>query len=355
MRAFRPKRQRAGKAVRAMFNLLKSDIYRLVHGKMLWVSLALTALFVVGAAGLVWFATTPQFAQMVAEQAEHDQQNATASDYRQDDTSLSAAETTAEETTEPTPEATTGVALDVADAAAAADLTPEEVETLNEKELPSRTDAYAQMLVTGGALAMIVSLVTAIFLANDFETGFAKNVFVGRGRRRVAYYFEKLVLCGVLSAVFLLAGMVLTDGAFALAGFEYRASETLGEYWGWVALAWLAVTMYAMATGATVLLTRSKAVGIVFALVVATGALASIVMTVASTFAPAFPVLDDAVKWLPTSSVALLSSGGVGLLSSTEGTAFAGLAVPAQVALVLGAAIAACVALAAAVGPRKDV
>lgn len=337
-----------------MFNLLKSDIYRLVHGKMLWVSLALTALFVVGAAGLVWFATTPQFAQMVAEQAEHDQQNATASDYRQDDMSLSAAETTAEGTTEPTPEATAGMAVRFTDGSGA-NLTPEEVETLNEKELPSRTNAYAQVLVAGGVLATIVSLVIALFLANDFETGFAKNVFVGRGRRRAAYYLEKLVLCGVLSAAFLLAGMVLTDGAFALAGFEYRASETLGEYWGWVALAWLAVTMYAMATGATVLLTRSKAVGIVFALVVATGALASIVMTVASTFAPAFPVLDDAVKWLPASSVALLSSGGVGLLSSTEGAVLAGLAVPAQVALVLGAAIAVCVALAAAVGPRKDV
>lgn len=337
-----------------MFNLLKSDIYRLVHGKMLWVSLALTALFVVGAAGLVWFATTPQFAQMVAEQAEHDRQNATASDYRQDDMSLSAAETTAEGTTEPTPEATAGMAVRFTDGSGA-NLTPEEVETLNEKELPSRTNAYAQVLVAGGVLATIVSLVTAIFLANDFETGFAKNVFVGRGRRRAAYYLEKLVLCGVLSAAFLLAGMVLTDGAFALAGFEYRASEALGEYWGWVALAWLAVTMYAMATGATVLLTRSKAVGIVFALVVATGALASIVMTVASTFAPAFPVLDDAVKWLPASSVALLSSGGVGLLSSTEGAVLAGLAVPAQVALVLGAAIAVCVALAEAVGPRKDV
>ena len=354
MCAFRLKRQRAGKAVRAMFNLLKSDIYRLVHGKMLWVSLALTALFVVGAAGLVWFATTPQFAQMVAEQAEHDQQNATASDYRQDDMSLSAAETTAEGTTEPTPEATAGMAVRFTDGSGA-NLTPEEVETLNEKELPSRTNAYAQVLVAGGVLATIVSLVTAIFLASDFETGFAKNVFVGRGRRRAAYYLEKLVLCGVLSAAFLLVGMVFTDGSFAIAGFEYRASEALGEYWGWVALAWLAVTMYAMATGATVLLTRSKAVGIVFALVVATGALASIVMTVASTFAPAFPVLDDAVKWLPTSSVALLGSGGVGLLSSTEGTALAGLAVPAQVALVLGAAIAVCVALAAAVGPRKDV
>ena len=55
-----------------MFNLLKSDVYRLVHGKMLWVGLAFLALVVVGAAGLVWFATTPEFAQMVNEQAQEE-------------------------------------------------------------------------------------------------------------------------------------------------------------------------------------------------------------------------------------------------------------------------------------------
>ena len=34
-----------------MFNLLKSDVYRLVHGKMLWVGLAFLALVVVGRPG----------------------------------------------------------------------------------------------------------------------------------------------------------------------------------------------------------------------------------------------------------------------------------------------------------------
>ena len=53
-----------------MFNLLRSDVYRLVRGKMLWVGLSFLALVVVGAAGLVWFATTPEFAQMVSEQAQ---------------------------------------------------------------------------------------------------------------------------------------------------------------------------------------------------------------------------------------------------------------------------------------------
>ena len=55
-----------------MANILRMDLYRLVHGKMLWVGLAFLALVVVGAAGLVWFATTPEFAHMVNEQAQEE-------------------------------------------------------------------------------------------------------------------------------------------------------------------------------------------------------------------------------------------------------------------------------------------
>ena len=52
-----------------VFNLLKSDAYRLMHGKMLWVLTVALLVFVAGAVGLVWFGTTPEFAQMVNEQA----------------------------------------------------------------------------------------------------------------------------------------------------------------------------------------------------------------------------------------------------------------------------------------------
>ncbi|BAK43658.1 ribose/xylose/arabinose/galactoside ABC transporter permease [Eggerthella sp. YY7918] len=307
-----------------MFNLLKSDIYRLVHGRMLWVGLALLAAFVAFTVGLVWFATTPVFAQMVNEQAEANMS-----------------------------ETPSGGVVKITNGNSA-ELTHEEAEALNEKVLPSRTNAYAQTLISGGVLALFVSLTIALFLVSDFETGFAKNVFAGR-RRRAAYYLEKLMLCGVLTSVFLLAGMVLTDGGFMLAGFEYRFVETVGKYWSWVALAWLAVVTYVVATSVVVLLTRSKAAGIAFAIIIATGMLASLVMTVASALAPAFPVLADAVKWLPTFSVKLLGSGGIGLLSSTEGTALVGMTVLTQIALVAGMVIAACTALALAICPRKDV
>ncbi|OUO86017.1 hypothetical protein B5F40_15490 [Gordonibacter sp. An230] len=333
---------------------MKSDLYRLAHGKMLWVGLALMALLVAGAAGLLWFATTPQFAQMVADQAERDRQDMTTGSYQQDGSGQLTAEEGAEGASTEMPEATTGGGFRITDGSGAS-LTPEEVSSFSEKMLPSRTGSYAQMLISGGLLAMVVSLVAALFLASDFETGFAKNVFAGRSRRRAAYHVEKLVLCGVLTAVFLLVSVAATEGAFALAGFEYRAAETLGEYWGWMGLAWLSVMVYAVATGAVVLLSRSKAVGIVFAIIVASGMLANIVVMLASAFAPAFPILNDAVKWLPASGVKLLGSGGVGLLTSTEGTALAGLTASVQVALVSGAAIAVCTALASAVGSRKDV
>lgn len=308
-----------------MYNLLKSDLYRLVHGRMLWVSLVVLVAFVALMVGLVWFATTPTFAQMVNEQAETGQVVETSS----------------------------GGVVSITDGSGAK-LTPEQTEALNDKTLPSRTSSYAQGFTSGGMLAMFVSLVMALFLVGDFETGFAKNVFAGRNRR-VTYYLEKLVLCGAMCAAFLLLGMVLTDVGFAIAGFGTRSVETLGEYWGWAGLAWLAVMLYTAVTAAAVLLTRSKAVGIVLAIVVSSGVVATVVMSVASALAPALPVLADAVQWLPTASVKLLGSGGVGLLGSTEGTALAGLTAPAQIALVAGVVIAACTALVATVCPRKDV
>ena len=133
-----------------MFNLLKSDVYRLVHGKMLWVGLAFLALVVVGAAGLVWFATTPEFAQMVNEQA-------------QEEARQSGATVTI---TSPN-----GAGLDA-----------EEVQALNEKVISSRTYSYGNTFMVG-FLGLILAVLAALLASSDFDTGFAKNVLAGRGDR----------------------------------------------------------------------------------------------------------------------------------------------------------------------------
>ncbi|MFR1638471.1 MAG: ATP-binding protein [Eggerthellaceae bacterium] len=156
-----------------MYNLLKSDLYRLVHGKMLWVALGCLVVLAAGSGWFVWFGTT-----------------------------LPGASTTSE------------LAWD------------------------SRTHTYAQLLIEGGVLPIIVSIMVALLFAGDYETGFAKSVFAGRPRR-APYFVERLALCGLLCAAFLLAGAFVADASFAVFGSAYQRVETVGEYWTWLGLAWL--------------------------------------------------------------------------------------------------------------------
>ena len=297
-----------------MFNLLKSDVYRLVRGKMLWVGLAFLALVVVGAAGLVWFATTPEFAQMVSEQAQEEARQSGAT------------------VTLTTPNG--------------ADLDAEEVQALNEKVIGSRTYSYGNTFMVG-FLGLILAVLAALLASSDFDTGFAKNVLAGRGDRR-AYFAEKLVLIAVLCGVFLLAGMLLSDAVYAVLGFSYERTETVAEYWSWAGLSWLVLTSYAF------LAARSKTVGVVFAALVPTGFLESMVLGAAAVLAPAMPLVGDAVQWLPLSVQQRLAAGGTGLFEAGA-SAVAGLPAAAQALIVFGAIAAVCAALSLTACRRRDV
>lgn len=303
-----------------MFNLLKSDIYRLVHGKMLWVGLACLAFVVVGAAGLVWFATTPEFAQMVNEQAQEEarQNGATAT------------------LTSPN----------------GADLDAEEVQVLNDKVISSRTYSYGNTFMVG-FLGLIVAVLAALLASSDFDTGFAKNVLAGRGDRR-AYFAEKLVLIAALCGVFLLAGMLLSDAVYAVLGFSYRYTETVGEYWSWAGLTWLVLTAYAFLGALIAWATRSKTVGVVLAALVPTGFLESMVLGAAAVLAPAVPLVGDMMQWLPTSVQQRMAVGGAGLFE-TGGSAVAGLPPAAQVLIVFGAIVIVCAALSLTACRKRDV
>ena len=184
-----------------MLNLLKSDLYRLVHGKMLWVGLAALLAVVVGAAGLIWFATTPLFAEMVNEQAANNQAAANAG-------------------------STWNMQLTTPNNA---DLDAAEVEALNEKVINSRTYSYGSTFMVG-FLGLIVSVLAALIAASDFDSGFAKSVLAGR-RSRLPYFGEKLLLIALVCGAFLLVAMVASDAAYLLLGFSYEHAETVGEFW----------------------------------------------------------------------------------------------------------------------------
>lgn len=304
-----------------MFNLLKSDGYRLVHGKMLWVALALLLAVVACGAGLVWFASTPMFAEMVNEQT---QQNLEES----------------------------GSALTIT-TPNDADLTEDEVQILNEKVIDSRTYSYGNTIMVG-FLGVIVSVLAALIAASDFDSGFVKNVLTGR-RSRLGYFGGKLVLIALLCGAYLLVGMAASDAAYALAGFTYERVETVAEFWGWTALSWLELTAFAFLAALVVWATRSKVAGILLAALVPSGVAESALMTAAIALAPAFPALGEAVKWLPLSTSKLLAAGGTGLLEAGEGAVVAGLPVAGQALLVFGVLAAVCAAVTLAACHRRDV
>lgn len=308
---------RAERVVFAMFNLLKSDVYRLVHGKMLWVSIGALLIICLCGGLAVWFGTTPEFAAMVNEQA---QENV--------------------ETQE-------GIS-----ASNGADLTGEEVQALNEKVLKSRTYAYGNTFMTI-FLELIVSLIAALLAASDFDSGFAKNICSGRQNRTV-YYGEKLVLIALICGGLLLIGMLISDVVYAVAGFSYSYTETVGEFWAWMGLAWLQLIAYAFATTCVVWAARSKTLGVVFAALMSTGFVESLLNTAALGLSPAFPVVANVIAWFPVHLQKLMSFGGATLFTAGD-PLVAGMPVAGQVLLVFGAIAVVCATLSLTACRRKDV
>lgn len=138
------------------------------------------------------------------------------------------------------------------------------------RTLASPADMLGDMAVSGGALAVVVSLVTALFLAQDFSMRFARNLVMDR-RGRVRYYGEKLVLVGLLAAFYLAVAALAGAASFAAAGFTYAAASPLGDLALFLGLAWLLAFAYGCTTAVIVWATRSAGAGVAWALVVSSG------------------------------------------------------------------------------------
>ena len=148
--------------------------------------------------------------------------------------------------------------------------------------------------------------------------------------------------------------MLLSDAAYAVLGFSYERTETVAEYWSWAGLSWLVLTSYAFLAALIAWATRSKVAGVVFAALVPTGFLESMLLSAAAVLAPAMPLVGDAMQWLPLSVQQRLAAGGTGLFEAGASAA-AGLSPAVQGLIVFGAITVACAALALTVCRRRDV
>ena len=404
-----------------MFNLLKSDLYRLVHGKMLWVVTTVLVGLSVLAAAMMYWVSSPEFLRMTATSFEMtvnvaDAASSEASGLNEEEAGSAAAAMGASAAAGASGEARgadgdeagtvdgaasasglpegRGMSLDdlgkldtAADAAASAaleeegvrddeptadsalasaelwDLVADNPQALSDADfegvsrdmrtLASPADMIGDMGVSGGAVAMVVSLVVALFFAQDFTTHFARNLVMDR-RGRLRYYGEKLVLVGLLAAFFLAVAALSGAGSFAAAGFTYAAGNSVGELALFLGLSWLLAFAYGCATAVVVWACRSAGAGVAWALMVSSGIAGSLLGQVLALVGRGVSWVGALVPWLPASCMQSLGNHASALLAAPAAAPLSMAPLAAQVLIVGAVVVALCAVLAFGPLRRRD-
>ncbi|MCH9275323.1 hypothetical protein JS533_003405 [Bifidobacterium amazonense] len=253
-----------------MFNLLRSDLYRLVHGRKFWV---VTAIIVLLTAGLLTI--------LISLGA------VTGS------TQLGADGTTV----------TTNTAAGLSASA-------------------REVDSHSALLAASGlgspnssVLPMLVSILAVLAIMDDWDAGFIKNLAVGR-RDRTPYLAERLLLAALLAvwnAAVTISSLELTCLAM---GVRFRHAESLGVYLGYCGLNVLGTIAFVLIVVALTMTARSKALGIAASVVVGTGMLGSLLTVALSIMAMHIPWLMHVVFWLPSYNTKLYTDS-IGLFATT--------------------------------------
>lgn len=355
-----------------MFNLMKSDMYRLVHGKMLWVVTAIVVAVSVLVVAMMHVVSSPEFLSMTASAVD---MTVTAGDDEGargaasgDETegpaaaSVAAAAEAVEDVAENAAEAEKGAASGSASAELWASVA-EDPQALSEadfedvsREMRTFTtpaDMLGDSVVSGGMLTLIVALVAALFCAQDFTTRFARNLVMDR-RGRVRYYGEKIVLVGVLAAFFLAVVSLTSVASFAVAGFTYEAANSLTDLLAFFGLTWLVIFAYGCSAAVIVWISRSAGAGVAWAIVVCSGFLGAAVGQVLLSLAVVAPWLGALEPWLLSSCVQDLGAFAGALLGTPAAAPLTMVPVAVQVLIAGAVAAGLCGALALGVLRKRD-
>ena len=289
-----------------MANILRMDLYRLVHGKSLWIMLGVIVCMAVVSAAFMAYVSSPAYLDSL--------QAAGASGTGGIHIGITAGNG---------PDAG-----DYQDAAEAAAL------------MTAGTSAEAlvgTLFLNGGGLAVLFVIFIAIFLAAEFESGFSKNVFTVQPNR-LAFLGARIVEILVLAALFTVMIVAATLATAAVTGLEL-ASSPLPDFALWGVLVAVVAAGFGMLTALAVWATRKMAAGIGIGILLASG-LVTLGIQELGMLIPSISFLAD---YTLSSCMGSLSLGLGGPLGA------------GHIALVGAAFIAVAGALCALVLKRKDV
>lgn len=279
------------------------DVYRLVHGKSLWIMLAIIVAMAVISSGLMAYIASPEFIQTLQSSSNvnigfTDNAGPDASDY------ADAAEASAMMSGSMTPQALVG-----------------------------------SVFLNGGGLSCLFAIFIAIFLAAEFESGFSKNVFTAQPNR-LAFLVVRTVEIIALAAVFTLVTSCVTIGTAAIVGFNLIPTSAL-DLLLWGVLVTLAIAGFGMLTALVVWLTRKMSASLVIGILLAAG-IATILFQVIALLVPSASFLLD-----------FTLTGCLGSLS--KGLGVAGGLGPVHILLVTAAFIVGSAAIGGLALQKKDV
>ena len=288
-----------------MLRYLRMDLYRLVKGKMLWVVLGIVLAVSVASAYMAWLTVNPEFAPSGTNSS-------------------------------------SGFVIGATDGSAES----AGYEMLSGAQIADFSRNQTAMWLSGGALALFVSVMPALLFAADFSSGYVKNLPTSR-KDRLAYYGEKLVLVVLLVALLLVFGIATFEVSRIVSGLSYAHVGSAADIALWFGLSVLIVSMYGAAIAVVTWLTQSKAAGLAAAIAVGSTLLGGLVVTVLQGLAMLWEPFNRAMEWLPFYSYKLLLENAGTLSSAPDAVS--------HIVAVCGAVLVACVAVALGVCARKDV
>lgn len=201
-----------------MFNLLKTDIRRLLKSRSFYILLAVAAILILMVSAMAAYITDPETLDEMSAQGadvdEHDQRIA------------------------------------------------EEIRKMDQLDLAHET-------LGGGFLLVVTGIGMTLFANGDFSSGFVKNICCVQPRR-VDYVLAKALTAGVYSGIITVLGAALILSSPYFYGLRPQPCA-VPDILGYVVLLWLPHWAFALMALALVLLTRSTTLGIILSLVAGSG------------------------------------------------------------------------------------
>lgn len=227
-----------------MANILRMDLYRLVHGKSLWIMLAIVVAISVMSVGMMAYIAGPEFAATL--------QSASANGPGSFHVGIAV---------EGSPDAS-----DLEDIAEAGSM------------MTSGMTAEAlvgTMFLNGGGLAVIFVIFIAIFLTAEFESGFSKNVFTVQPNR-LAFLAARTIEVVVLAAAFTVVTTVATIAMAFATGIVLAPLQPV-DLLLWGALVTLGLAGFGMLTALAAWVTRKMTASLVAGILLGAGLAALLV------------------------------------------------------------------------------